>query len=85
MRDCLQKLMDQGLVQIGYSRADTDVSVLESRDPAPIEIPYPRRGLQIPVKPVDPIVFHVPHHFPLKARIGYHGTISSLLMWETNH
>ncbi|GAU10426.1 hypothetical protein TSUD_419170, partial [Trifolium subterraneum] len=64
MRDCLQKLMDQGLVQIGYSRVDADVSVLESQDPTPIEIPYSRRGLQIPGKAVDPIVFHVPTPFP---------------------
>ncbi|GAU52036.1 hypothetical protein TSUD_418760, partial [Trifolium subterraneum] len=64
MRDCLQKLMDQGLVQIGYSRVDADVSVLESQDPTPIEIPYSRRGLQIPGKSVDPIVFYVPAPFP---------------------
>ncbi|CAJ2651927.1 unnamed protein product [Trifolium pratense] len=67
MRDCLQKLMDQGLVQIGYSRTDADVSVLESRDQAPIEIPYSRKGLQIPVKSVDPIVFCVPAPFPFES------------------
>ncbi|GAU10449.1 hypothetical protein TSUD_423490 [Trifolium subterraneum] len=67
MRDCLQKLMDQGMVQIGYSRADADVFVLESRDPTPIEIPYARRGLQIPVKPVEPIVFCVPTPFPFES------------------
>ncbi|MCI32158.1 gag-protease polyprotein, partial [Trifolium medium] len=59
--------MDQGLVQIGYSRADTDVSVLEPQDLAPIEIPYPRRGLQIPAKQMDPIVFHVPAPFPFES------------------
>ncbi|GAU10110.1 hypothetical protein TSUD_421300, partial [Trifolium subterraneum] len=53
-----------GLVQIGYSRVDANVSALESQDPTPIEIPYSRRGLQIPGKSVDPIVFHVPAPFP---------------------
>ncbi|MCI18407.1 gag-protease polyprotein [Trifolium medium] len=59
--------MDQGLVEIGYSRKDADIAVVESQDPAPFEIPYQRIEAQIPVKKIDPMVFHVPAPFSFKS------------------
>jgi hypothetical protein len=67
MKKCLQELMDQGLVQIGYSRGGADVAVLESQGLIPIEIPYQSKEVQIPVRMVDPMVFHVPAPFPFES------------------
>jgi hypothetical protein len=67
MKKCLQELMDQGLVQIGYSKGVADVAVLESQGLTPIEIPYQNKEVQIPVKRVDPMVFHVPTPFPFES------------------
>jgi hypothetical protein len=67
MKKCLQELMNQGLVQIGYSKGCADVTVLESQGPTPIEIPYENKEVQIPEKRVDPIVFHVPTPFPFES------------------
>ncbi|GAU28982.1 hypothetical protein TSUD_391830 [Trifolium subterraneum] len=67
MKESLQKLMDQGFVLIGYSRKDADIVVVESQGPGPFEIPYQRVEVQIPVKKVDPMVFHVPAPFSFKS------------------
>jgi hypothetical protein len=67
MKKCLQNMMDQGLVQIGYSWVDTNIATLESQLSMPIEITYQRRELQIPVQSMDPIVFHVPKPFPFES------------------
>ncbi|GAU40821.1 hypothetical protein TSUD_398050, partial [Trifolium subterraneum] len=67
MKESLQKLMDQGLVQIGYSKKDADIAVVESQGPAPFEIPYQRVEVQIPINKVDPMVFHVPAPFSFKS------------------
>jgi hypothetical protein len=40
MKKCLQEMMDQGLVQIGYSKVDTNIATLESQSSAPLEITY---------------------------------------------
>ncbi|XP_045822052.1 uncharacterized protein LOC123914933 [Trifolium pratense] len=63
MRMCLQQLMDQGLVQIGYSVVNPVIAALE--DFTPIEIPFKRAP--IPNKEVHPLVFRVPKSFPFES------------------
>ncbi|CAJ2662326.1 unnamed protein product [Trifolium pratense] len=67
MKESLQKLMDQGLVQIGYSRKSADISVVESQGLEPLEIPYQRTKVQISIKKIDTVVFHVPAPFSFKS------------------
>lgn len=40
MKKCLQQMMDQGLVQIGYTRKVEDILAIESQGHKPFEIPY---------------------------------------------
>ncbi|MCI77599.1 hypothetical protein A2U01_0098869, partial [Trifolium medium] len=58
MKGCLQKPMDQGLVQIGYSKEEAMVSMLEQHEHEkglrPIEIIYCK--LEIPVKKEEHLV-----------------------------
>jgi hypothetical protein len=67
MKESLQKLIDQGLVQIGYSRKYASIAVVESLDPTPFEIPYQRVKVEIPVKKIDPMIFHIPAPFSFKS------------------
>ncbi|MCH91444.1 hypothetical protein A2U01_0012371, partial [Trifolium medium] len=69
MRECLQKLMDQGLVQIGYAKKEAMVSMLEQHEHEkclkPIEIVY--RKSEVPVEKKEPLVIQVPSPFPFKS------------------
>ncbi|WJX67858.1 hypothetical protein P8452_52291 [Trifolium repens] len=67
MKESLQKLIDQGLVQIGYSRKYASIAVVESLDPTPFEIPYQRVKVEIPLKKIDPMIFHIPAPFSFKS------------------
>ncbi|CAJ2644571.1 unnamed protein product [Trifolium pratense] len=67
MRRCLQELMDQGLVQIGYLRVNPVIATLESQDFEPIEIPYQRSTIQTPMKTLDSMVIQVPAPFPFES------------------
>jgi hypothetical protein len=67
LKESLQKLMDQGLVQVGYSRRDASIDMVESQDPTPFEIPYQRVEIQIPVGKIDPMIFRAPAPFYFKS------------------
>lgn len=40
MNGCLQQMMNEGLVQIGYNRKLEDVSFIKSHGRTPFEVPY---------------------------------------------
>ncbi|PNX79654.1 coatomer subunit zeta-3, partial [Trifolium pratense] len=69
MRECLQGLMNQGLVQIGYAKKESTVLMLEQHEHEkclkPIEIIY--RKLEVPVEKPESLVVHVPSPFPFKS------------------
>jgi hypothetical protein len=67
LKESLQKLMDQGLVQVGYSRRDASIDMVESQDPTLFEIPYQRVEIQIPVGKIDPMIFCAPAPFYFKS------------------
>ncbi|KAI5407261.1 hypothetical protein KIW84_053496 [Lathyrus oleraceus] len=78
MKECLQQMMNEGLVQIGYTRELKDVSFIESHGRTPFEIPYQQvetptpfqipflmssqTSVQIPV----PIPFQISFQIPVK-------------------
>lgn len=57
--DCVQELMNQGILQFSRSRAMGKVSMIET-----IEIVYRKKKGEAPIKKIQPIVFHVPSLFP---------------------
>ncbi|KAK2435524.1 hypothetical protein QL285_020577 [Trifolium repens] len=63
MKECLQKLMDQGLVQIGYSRKEDMVTMIDQHENEkvlkPIEIIYQRAE-----KRLELLVVQAPSPFP---------------------
>jgi hypothetical protein len=63
MKSCLQELMDQGLVQVGYSRRNDMVAMMEPHGHEkfikPIEIIYQR-----PEAKLQPLVIQTPAPFP---------------------
>lgn len=59
LKDSVQELMNQGVLQFSRNRAMREVSVIES-----IKIVYRKKQEEASIKKVQPIVFHVPSHFP---------------------
>lgn len=59
LKDCVQELMDQGILQFSRDKVLEEVSVIE-----PIEIVYRKKQVEVPIKKVQPIVLHVPSPFP---------------------
>jgi hypothetical protein len=63
MKECLQKLMDQGLVQIGYSRKEDTIAMVDQHEHEkvvkPIEIVYQKAE-----RTVEPLVIQAPSPFP---------------------
>lgn len=59
LRGCVQKLMDQGLIQFSKSKAAEEVVVIE-----PITIVYRKKKAEAPPKRIYPIHFRVPSLFP---------------------
>lgn len=76
MKRCLQQMMNQGLVQMGYSKKIEDVSAIESHGYIPFEIPYQRRGAQtsfqifVPMSSQTLIHIPVPMLFQLPVQIA---------------
>ncbi|XP_050916556.1 uncharacterized protein LOC127131684 [Lathyrus oleraceus] len=58
LRDCVQKLMDQGLIQFSKSKAAEEIAVIE-----PITIVYRKKKVEAPPKRIQPIHFRVPSLF----------------------
>jgi hypothetical protein len=71
MRDCLQKLMDQGLLHIGYARKESMVAMVDQHEHEkvlrPIEIVYQKVEVEPPVENMEPLVVQVPTPFPFKS------------------
>ncbi|XP_050919781.1 uncharacterized protein LOC127137354 [Lathyrus oleraceus] len=59
LRECVQELMNQGLVQFSKSKAAEEVAVIE-----PITIVYRKKKVEAPPKRIQPIHFRVLTPFP---------------------
>lgn len=59
LKDCIQELMDQGVLQFSRDRTLGEISVIR-----PIEIVYRKKQIEAPIKKVQPTAFHVPSPFP---------------------
>lgn len=59
MKECLQQMINEGLVQIGYMRKLEDVSAIEYHGHTPFEIPY-FHTLILPLR------FHLSYHLHFK-------------------
>jgi hypothetical protein len=75
MKECLQELMDQGLVQVGYSRKKDMVAMMEPHKHEmvmkPIEVIYKRVE-----KKLEPLVIQTPAPFPF--------TSTKTIPWDYN-
>ncbi|XP_050874946.1 uncharacterized protein LOC127078541 [Lathyrus oleraceus] len=65
---CLQRLMDQRVIQFTRAKIDEDVAVIvpifdQERLPKPFVVPYQRNVDLEPVKKIEPMVIHVPAPF----------------------
>lgn len=66
----LQELIDQGLVQIGQTKHDASVSIVEpvfnntKRIFKPLKVPYKSNNAKSPVNRIDHMVICVSSHFP---------------------
>ncbi|XP_050897628.1 uncharacterized protein LOC127104486 [Lathyrus oleraceus] len=65
---CLQRLMDQRVIQFTRAKIDEDVAVIvpvfdQERLPKPFVFPYQRNVDLEPVKKIEPMVIHVPAPF----------------------
>lgn len=69
VKDFVQELMNQGFLQFSRDRTLGEVYVIK-----PIEIVYRNKKIEAPMKKVQPIVIHVPSHFP------YHN--SKVVPWK---
>lgn len=95
MKKCLQQMIDQGLVQIAYTKKVKYVLAKESQGHTPFEIPYQQIRVSVPVQisvtmssqtsiqiPV-PIPIQIPFHIPAKSEdpIVFH--VPALFPFET--
>ncbi|XP_050889235.1 uncharacterized protein LOC127094446 [Lathyrus oleraceus] len=71
LKDCVQELMDQGVLQFYRNKAMGEVLVIK-----PIEIIYRKKQVEASIKKVQPIVFHVPSPFPYQN--------SKVVLWRYN-
>ncbi|KAI5444560.1 hypothetical protein KIW84_012992 [Lathyrus oleraceus] len=60
MKRCLQQMMNQGFVQIGYSKKIEDVSAIESQGHLSFEIPYQRGEVHASFQIHVPMYSHTP-------------------------
>lgn len=66
----LQELIDQGMVQIGHTKHDASVSIVETmfnktkRILKPLKVPYKSNDAKSPVNMIDHMVICVPSPFP---------------------
>lgn len=70
MKKCLQPMMNEGLVQIGYTRKLEDVSVIKSHGHTPFEIPYHKMGAPTP--------FHI--LVPMSSQTSTHILVPTLFL-----
>lgn len=65
MKTCLQQMMNQGLIQIGYSKKIEDVSTIESQGHLTFEIPYQRGEAHTSFWILVPLSFQTPIQIPV--------------------
>lgn len=59
IKDCIQELIDQGILHISKDKIVGEVSVIK-----PIENVYRKKQVEASIKKVQPITFHVASPFP---------------------
>lgn len=69
LKDCVEELKNQGIFQFSRDKVLGEVSIFE-----PIEIVYRKKQVKALITKVQPIVFHVPSHFP------YHNSKVGIIM-----
>lgn len=59
LKGCVQKMMDQGLIQLSMSKVVEEIAEIE-----PITIVYRKKKVEAPPKRIQPYHFRVPSPFP---------------------